>query len=72
MDEICRHTIRDYQSWNGDRHRPTGLLGYLSGEGTRPLCHLPAEELECSRVSVLIKRALGSNAADLARAYWPG
>jgi hypothetical protein len=48
VEGICLYPIVDYPGWNDGRHCPTGLFGYLDGDGTRPLCQPLAEELAWS------------------------
>ncbi|HEX2135889.1 MAG TPA: beta-glucosidase [Microvirga sp.] len=45
VEGICLYPITDYPGWVDERHCPTGLLGYVQPDGTRPAYEPLAIEL---------------------------
>jgi len=45
LEGICLYPVLDYPGWTDDRHCQTGLFGYASGQGERPVYAPLAEEL---------------------------
>ena len=45
MEGICLYPVTDYPGWEDDRHCPTGLLGYINADGSRPVFQPLAHEI---------------------------
>jgi len=45
VEGICLYPVTDYPGWEDDRHCPTGLLGYVDADGSRPVFEPLAHEI---------------------------
>src|SRR5215212_6039066 len=45
VEGICVYPVTDYPGWDDDRHCPTGLLGYVRTDGSRPVFEPLADEI---------------------------
>jgi hypothetical protein len=45
VEGICLYPVTDYPGWEDDRHCPTGLLGYVNADGSRPVFQALAHEI---------------------------
>jgi hypothetical protein len=45
VEGVCLYPITDYPGWVDERHCPTGLLGYVGPDGSRPVYEPLASEL---------------------------
>ena len=67
VESICVYPITDYPGWVDERHCPTGLLGYVGPDGSRPVYEPLASELSLQQgrwldeadVTVNVRRAGG-------------
>jgi hypothetical protein len=45
VEGICVYPVTDYPGWDDGRHCPTGLLGYVRTDGSRPVFEPLADEI---------------------------
>jgi hypothetical protein len=56
IEGVCLYPVTDYPGWLDDRPCPTGLLGYASDDGTRPVYGPLADELALQQGPAEVRR----------------
>ena len=62
VEGICFYPITDYPGWVDERHCPTGLLGFVDPDGSRPVYEPLALELSIQQECCVDEAALGARA----------